>query len=719
MPTTRRFILLLLGLWTVTTVSAQRVVQGTVRGEELLVGATVRVKELTGVGTVTDPHGRYTLTLPDTCKGIVTVEARMVGYKTENHILDPTEWGDKREKTLDIIMREEHKNLETVVVTATRTPKLLKDVPVITRVIARQDIENSDVSTVQDLLQNEMPGIEFTFSMNQQVNLNMQGFGGNSVLFLVDGERMAGETLDNIDYSRLNLDNVDHVEIVKGAASSIYGSNAVGGVVNLISRNRRDPWHLKILGNYGSLNRQRYSASFGTSGTRVDSETDFSYASADAVTLPSDGAYSTIYANHNHNVKERITFRPTDKLKLTARAGYFFRERESMTTSYDRYRDLSAGLKSDYIISPQSDMMASYSFDQYDKSLYAVGNGTDVRNYSNVQHTVRAIYNHTFNIDTNKGILTFGGDFLRDYLSSYQFDANEGAPTQYTSDAFCQWDWSPSRQFNIVSALRYDYYSEASASHLSPKICLMYKLPNLSLRASYANGFRAPTLKEMYMQFDMANIFMIYGNPDLKSEVSDNFNLSAEYNQGHYNLTIMGFHNHVVNRITTFWNKARNGMVYANMEPVNISGIDCNASARWDNGLGVRLSYIYTYESVDVNGMKTSTTRPHTATLRIDYAHAWRIGTFNIALNGRLLSAVTCDEYTSYTDMTQTERNTYPGYTLWKITFNQRFTHGITLTLAVDNLFDYTPDYYYSNSPATIGRTYNAGLSIDVDKLFN
>ena len=72
--------------------------------------------------------------------------------------------------------------------------------------------------------------------MDQQVSLNMQGFGGNAILFLVDGERLAGETLDNIDYNRLNMDNVERIEIVKGAASSLYGSNAVGGVVNIISK---------------------------------------------------------------------------------------------------------------------------------------------------------------------------------------------------------------------------------------------------------------------------------------------------------------------------------------------------------------------------------------------------------------------------------------------------------------------------------------------------
>lgn len=122
-----------------------------------------------------------------------------------------------------------------MVITGTRTPKLLKDTPVQTRVITSGDIRKADATNIGDMLQSELPAIEFSHSMNRQVSLNMQGFSGTSVLFLIDGERLAGETMDNTDYSRLNMDNVERIEIVKGAASSLYGSNAVGGVVNSIA----------------------------------------------------------------------------------------------------------------------------------------------------------------------------------------------------------------------------------------------------------------------------------------------------------------------------------------------------------------------------------------------------------------------------------------------------------------------------------------------------
>lgn len=126
--------------------------------------------------------------------------------------------------------------LSQVVVTGTRTPKTLADAPVATRVITSKDIERTDATDIQDLLTQELPGVEFSYAMNQQTHLNFSGFGGQSILFLVDGERLAGETMDDVDFSRLLMAGVERIEIVKGAASALYGSNAEGGVVNIITK---------------------------------------------------------------------------------------------------------------------------------------------------------------------------------------------------------------------------------------------------------------------------------------------------------------------------------------------------------------------------------------------------------------------------------------------------------------------------------------------------
>ena len=711
----KKFSLILFGILFITNATAQRRISGIVtdRNNEPLPGATVVVKELSTLGAVANVDGHYELRLPDNKD--YTLTATFVGYIDVSKKVS-----DKQEDVLNFQLTESSTTLDQVVVTGTRTPKLLKDVPIVTRVISGLDIKRMDATNISDLLQTELPGIEFSYSMNQQTSLNMSGFGGNSVLFLVDGERLAGETLDNVDYSRLNMDNVQCIEIVKGAASSLYGSNAVGGVVNIISRESQEPWSVNVNGRYGAHNEQRYGGSIGFNAGRFNSMTNVQYTSIDAIDLSKGtdneevGDYSMIYGNSTLNIKERLIYTPIDNLKFTARAGYFFRERNSSESQKERYRSFTGGLKGNYNITDKDDLEVAYSFDQYDKSDYLVFGDLDVRDYSNVQHTLRALYNHTF---ADKHILTVGGDYMRDYLMSYQF-TDGGSYIQHTADAFAQFDWNPHKKFNLIAGLRFDYFSEAKLSHLSPKLGLMYKLGNCSLRGSYAGGFRAPTLKEMYMNFYMGNIFMIYGNPNLKPESSHNLSLSAEYMKGNHNLTVTGFYNIVDNRITTAWNQALGGQVYTNMSRLQVMGVDANASGKYRCGISWRLSYAYTYEHIKKGEPMLSATRPHTATARIAYDKDWNNYGLSVALTGRYLSKLTTDVYTEMTSYEQTEKQTYPGYTIWKLSFAQRVWKGINITLVVDNLFNYRPDYYYSNSPSTTGTTFSVGLSLDIEHMF-
>jgi len=177
--------------------------------------------------------------------------------------------------------------LNPIVVTASHTPKTLKDAPVVTRLITLRDIKIVDATNIQDMLIQELPGLEFGFAMSQETSLNMSGFGGNAVLFLIDGERLAGETMDNTDYNRLNLDNVGRIEIVKGASSALYGSNAVGGVVNIISRENLEPWTANANTRYNTFGHEwRNGVSFFFNTEKWNSQTSFQHTMIDPVDLP-------------------------------------------------------------------------------------------------------------------------------------------------------------------------------------------------------------------------------------------------------------------------------------------------------------------------------------------------------------------------------------------------------------------------------------------------
>lgn len=714
-PILKHLIVLAGCLLLTATAAAQRYVSGKVvgPGNEPLAGAAVVVKENKTIGMTTDAEGNYRLRIPDNKE--YTLQASFIGYVTQSH---PLQTGQDR---MDFAMEEDAIGMETVVVTGTRTPKLLKDAPIVTRVITADDIRKADATNIGDLLQAELPGIEFSYSMDQQTSLDMQGFGGNAILFLVDGERLAGETLDNIDYSRLNLDNVERIEIVKGAASSLYGSNAVGGVINIISKETEEPWTLNLNGRYGSHNDQRYGGTVAFRAGDFRNSLNVQHTSTDPIDVGSVGKdgeendFSRVYGNRTWNFKERLVYTPTDKLRLTGRLGYFFRERDKSTSSKDRYRDFSGGLRGNYTFSQRNGLELSYSFDQYDKSDFDPVQDYDLRDYTNVQHTLRALYNHSLN---ERNTLIVGGDFMRDYLMSYQFTDN-GSHEQYTADAFAQFDLNPVKNLNIMTAVRFDYYSEADVKNTSSKLGIMYKWRNCSLRASYAGGFRAPTLKEMYMDFNMANIFMIYGNEDLKPESSQNFSLSAEYLKSRYNVTLTGYFNLVDNRITTVWDQTLGGMVYSNIAQMNISGLNADAAAKYPCGLDVRLSYAYTHVHIPKGEPYFSSTRPHTATAKIDYGKDWKNYGFDMTLSGGVLSRVTTDEYVDYENPDAgVNSTTYPAYTIWKLNLSQRVHRGIRVNATVDNLFNYRPDHYYNSTPATTGTTFSVGLSLDVDQLF-
>ena len=121
--------------------------------------------------------------------------------------------------------------------------------------------------------------------------------------------------------------------------------------------------------------------------------------------MKNEGDFSKVYAHRTWNVKERLQYVVNEQFKLTGRAGYFFRERDSQEMSKDRYRDFSGGLKGEYVFNRKSDLELAYAFDQYYKSNYVLSSKTDVRNYSNVQHSIRGLFNYTF---TDKHILTVG-----------------------------------------------------------------------------------------------------------------------------------------------------------------------------------------------------------------------------------------------------------------------------------------------------------------------
>ena len=612
--------------------------------------------------------------------------------------------------------------------------------------------------------------------MSQETSLNMSGFGGNAVLFLVDGERMAGETMDNVDYNRMNLDNVGRIEIVKGASSALYGSNAVGGVINIISRENTESWTANVNSRYSSMgNEWRNGANFSLNKGKWNSQTNFQHTDIEPITLSAGISSSEkalailqgktidedksdikrLYGQETFNVKERLTFSASDRLKFVARGGYFFRDSQRDTYSY-HFNAYSAGLKGRYTAANGSNLEVSYAFDQYDKANFDTsGKRTHDHDYSNIQHVGHAIYNHLL----GKNTLTVGADFMHDYLTTYQF-LNNAENSQNNADGYAQFDYNPTQKLNIVGSLRYDYFSASDNQSVTARLAAVYKLKHLTLRANYASGFRAPSLKEMYMHYDMGNMgYMIIGNPDLSPEKSNNYNIAVEHNgsvnngcilDGNYNITLMGYCNVFDKRITTverYWvvdaSKAEGGFqitaddkhltshetadditykyiaddgtekealssaLYWNEDGIKVWALDASLAHVWDCGLSFKLNYSWMRETGNVIYSQFSQPRLHSLTWRIGYDHRFsRYYAIDAALSGRRQGKPQSGD----TSVDQ-------GYTIWKLMLQQHLWRGVSVNTAIDNLFNYKPKSYYYCSPLTTGTSFSIGVSIDLDRM--
>ena len=654
--------------------------------------------------------------------------------------------------------QKKHKNafrdsveLNPVVVTASYTPKALKDAPVVTRLITLRDMKMVDATNIQDLLIQEMPGLEFGFAMSQETSLNMSGFGGNAVLFLVDGERMAGETMDNVDYNRLSLDNVGRIEIVKGASSALYGSNAVGGVVNIISRESLEPWTANVNSRYSSFgNEWRNGASFSFNTKKWNSQTSFQHTKIDPIDLPKpyssediamellkkaqglpynedvlkgdDSNLSRLYGQKTYNIKERLTWRATDRLTLIGRGNYFFRTSERDTHDY-HFNAYSAGLKGKYTWDSGRNLELSYAYDQYDKANFMPdGTRTHDHDYSNSQHVAHALFQSPiFNIQSSIFNFILGADYMHDYLSTYQFVAGT-SHAQDNIDGFAQFDWNITDRLNIVGSVRYDYFSASSQNALTERLAVVYKFPWMTFRANYASGFRAPSLKEMYMHFDMGNMgYMLIGNPDLKPEKSNNFNVAMERQHrvrkgsiidGVYSFTLMGSCNIFDKRITTMdfdyveghANEKMPGALYVNEDGITVWGIDASLGHVLDWGLSLKLNYSWMHEKGNAFYSQFNQPRNHSMTWRIGYNHRF---TSFYALNTVLSGRWQGKPQSGRSDVDQ-------GYTIWKLMLQHHLWQGIHLNTAIDNLFNFKPKGYYYSSPLTKGTSFSIGLSVDI-----
>ena len=621
--------------------------------------------------------------------------------------------------------KKEEIEIQEVVVTATRTERKLKDVPITTSVISSKTIEKAQMVNFKNFLEQELVGVNFNNHGGSE-SINIMGLGAKYILFLIDGERMAGETFDNIDYNRINLDNIERIEIVKGAASSLYGSNAIGGVINIITKKPKKNVEVSASARYGSFNEMNANIFIGTRQKWGSVSLSSTYKSRDPYVLKDKSPMIYRYENgevkpqaldktnvagyYDYGVNPKATINITPKISLDLSSSIYFKERnlgdESSKKVRDQYQDYSNSGKLNIQFTDDKKMSISGSYGIYEKyDSYLLLRERD-KKYENSIWRGSVIYDQKL---LQKHSLVFGGEFLSEELLSFMFN-NAGTgdkKNMQTYSAFAQQEWNWLKNFTLVTGARYDYHSEYKGQ-FTWRLSGMYKLgEHVTLRGGYAGGFRSPTLKELYTNWyhPYGGGFQIAGNTNLKVERSHNFNLSSDINFNRLNITVVGQYSNIKDKITSMWKaQSRDTLQYVNFEEARILSTEVSATYRVGMGISLKGGYAFTHDFVKEQLL----TRPHTLTARVEYTPEFiRKYAPTLSFSGKYFSGL--DVYNT-DDSGKKYYVHYNPYSIWRLNLSLNLPLSLQATAGIDNIFGYRPKFSSSYSSISVGSTYFVGL---------
>lgn len=644
--------------------------------------------------------------------------------------------------------------LEEVVVTGTGTEHYLKDAPVQTEVITRRALEQFQARSMEELLAGLSPSLTFhDGSMGSHIQLN--GLNNDYILILIDGKRMNGDVGGQNDLNLLNPANIERIEIVKGAASSLYGSDAIAGVINIITKKHHDKTEFTSTSRVGAYGDVRESASLGLTIGQVKSMTGVNFHHTDGwrntdlqwnqQQLKPGSTMKTVNRSTNYTLTENLDWNVNDRLSLTASGSYYERwvVRPHGPWSYlpndFYYRNYGFAAGGKYRLGKRNYLTADLSYDRYgyfydyklqevtdyfkdgDRITYFPGQ----RIKQSVQRQVLGQAKDVFYIG-DRHLLNTGFEYLYNHLQSpHHIDGDRASV--YTLAAYAQEEWTAADDVVLTAGARGTVHKE-TGFNLSPKIAVLYNKGDFRLRASYALGYKSPTVKELYYNYTATlgggSLTAYHGNKDLKAQTSQYASVGVEYAGRKFQASVTAYANFLRNMIELAeinltaeekLDEIEKSKMYLNLTQARIWGVDFTFNYQPVQTLTVSGGYSFSdpraqYPDQGADYMKyipIDATSQHNATLNASWHHTWSRYRLGLAVYGRYQSV-----------RRYVEDNDADAFQTWRIntahTLLGMKKWTLTLNVGVDNLFNYVDRTPFGRNRATTtpGRTVYASALI-------
>ena len=549
------------------------------------------------------------------------------------------------------------KTLTELVITATRTERKLSNVTVPVQIISRKAITQSGSVRLNDIL-SEQTGLYITSggatsSAGGGVfgnGVQLQGLSPDYTLILLDGEPIIGRQGGVIDLSRLAVGNVKKIEIVKGPSSSLYGSEAMGGVVNIIteqaSLNRLDASF-----RYGRFNSTDANLTAAIKKQNWGLQLFGNRNSSNGFDLDKNAPGKTIDPYGSYTTQARFSYNPSPKTKISLSGRYYNEKQDNYFLTQDigsgstipitgdgRVKDMNLNpvITQQFNNNLRSSLRFYFSRYEYEQTLLKDADKTSYYYDFFQQDFYRAENQTDINLPANN-FLSVGAGIATERLNTTRYAGKRSNDIRY---AFIQDEWRPTEKLTFIGGLRYDD-NTAYQSRLSPKLAGQYKINDkLRINASYGAGFKAPDFRQLFLNFlnTAAGGYVVYGVNEinitelekqkqqgilsdilpraydlalLKPEISKGLNVGAQYDLNEkLNFNINVFRNDIDNLIQVdiiaFRSNAAAVYSYFNVKEAYTQGVEFNSSYRISNRFQLQGGYqfLQTADKADIKRIK-------------------------------------------------------------------------------------------------------------------
>ncbi|WP_302420319.1 TonB-dependent receptor [Megasphaera sp.] len=608
-----------------------------------------------------------------------------------------------------------------VVVTATRTEADVKMVPNTVEVITADDIEKLGATDVYSALRLADNVQIMNTSTGFGHRISMRGMSSDSTLILINGQRTAiedTETTQNLlALDRINVHNIERIEIIRGAASAQYGSDALAGVINIITKKSTGKPSVTVGATTGTTNMSNYyHIDLGRQG-KFSSTFDMNFSKDRQWT---EHEVSGLPVKNLQGPKQSYNFSGTYELgenkNLNLDLGYY-KDKLSGDWSHKEYNlgawggivrlqdakletercDASLSLtgktkKDDYMVRTFYSKLDKFRFLPYTALAKEYG---ETNKYS--IWGIEAKNSHKVNGDHT---LTYGTEYDRYDVDGVNFgkDGDNGKNLN-TYAAYIQDEWLLGDKWEIIPAVRYDHHSEFG-SKTTPHIGVTYLANDHNrFKANWGEGYKAPSVSELYMDYTHMGVLTL-GNPNLRPEESKNWDLSYEGEWGKTFGKITYFHNDIDNMISTRTVGGRHGYnEYYNIDgTTKTHGVELTLGRKLSRDLDVKVTSNWTSASNKVASAESSAhgvdgIADNITTLQLAYDDHRAYG-----YNATLWEQWVHDYYES--DSSQTY-----SYNTLNFVINKKYGDAVRLFAGVDNIFNKKIDAIYLD-----GRIWRTGI---------